>query len=99
MLVRPKSTLVRNDFDRYDTNEGECQQFISSRRSDNDDAPLAPPSIKVGPGSNVATKVNIIDGKLTDSMAKGHKPTVNAVAQGFQPSRQTLATQVHQVLD
>jgi hypothetical protein len=43
---------------------------------------------------SVANKVKIIDRKLTEASAKGQKPSVNAIAQGFQPSRQALAHQV-----
>ncbi|CAF0822227.1 unnamed protein product [Adineta ricciae] len=39
---------------------------------------------------NVATKTRIIDQKLADISSKGHKPTVNAIAQGFQPTRVTV---------
>ena len=74
------------------------RQFASSTHSD-DDGSIPAQDIKVGPGSNVAAKVNIIDGKLTEAIAKGQKPTVNAVAQGFQPSQPRLATQVNRSLE
>ncbi len=48
-----------------------------------------------GEASNVVTKTRNLDQKLTEISSKGQKPTVNAIAQGFQPSRQTLATQVN----
>lgn len=43
---------------------------------------------------NVATKARNLDQKLTEISAKGQKPGGNAIAQGFQPTRQTVATRV-----
>lgn len=39
-------------------------------------------------------KKRIIERKLQESNMKGQKPTVNAIAQGFQPSRESLSTKV-----
>ena len=44
--------------------------------------------------ANVATKTRNLDQRLTEISSKGQKPTINAIAQGFQPSRTTLAAQV-----
>ena len=41
---------------------------------------------------NVATKARNLDHKLTEISSKGQKPTINAIAQGFQPTRQTVST-------
>ncbi|UJR08525.1 hypothetical protein I4U23_012788 [Adineta vaga] len=47
------------------------------------------------PKGNVAVKTRIIDQKLSDISSKGQKPGVNAVAQGFQPTRQTVAPRIN----
>jgi hypothetical protein len=44
---------------------------------------------------NVATKTRNLDQKLTEISSKGQKPTINAIAQGFQPSRKALAAPVN----
>ncbi|CAF0861014.1 unnamed protein product [Rotaria sp. Silwood1] len=43
--------------------------------------------------TNVATKTRILDQKLNEISSKGQKPTINALPQGFQPSRTTLSNQ------
>ena len=43
---------------------------------------------------DVATKARNLDQKLTEISSKGQKPAVNAIAQGFQPSRKGLAPPV-----
>ncbi len=48
--------------------------------------------------ANVATKTRVLDKKLNDISSKGQKPAINAIAQGFRPSHQTLATQVNKFL-
>ncbi|CAF0967731.1 unnamed protein product [Adineta steineri] len=42
--------------------------------------------------ANVATKTRVLDQKLNEISSRGQKTTVGAIAQGFQPSRQTVAT-------
>jgi hypothetical protein len=42
-------------------------------------------------------KKRIIERKLQESNMKGQKPTVNAIAQGFQPSRESLSTKVKDI--
>lgn len=42
---------------------------------------------------NVAGKTRDLDRKLTEIGAKGQKPGVSAIAQGFQPTRQTVVPQ------
>ncbi|CAF4423577.1 unnamed protein product [Rotaria sp. Silwood2] len=44
------------------------------------------------PIPNVATKTQVLDKKLNEISSKGQKPTINAIAQGFQPSHKTLST-------
>ncbi|CAF1385251.1 unnamed protein product [Rotaria sordida] len=66
-LVRPKSTINRNDSE-----------------SSEDDSEI---------DRNVATKTRVLDQKLTEISAKGQKPTINAISQGFLPSHKTLSTQ------
>jgi hypothetical protein len=54
-----------------------------------------PPSATTGAySSNVTEKKRIIERKLQESNMKGQKPTINAIAQGFQPSRESLSTKV-----
>lgn len=45
--------------------------------------------------TNVANKTRDIDRQLTEIRAKGQKPGVGAIAQGFQPTRQTVTVQSH----
>ncbi|CAF0800499.1 unnamed protein product [Adineta ricciae] len=45
--------------------------------------------------SSVTDKKRIIDQKLQESASKGKKPGISAIAQGFQPTRETLKTQNH----
>lgn len=45
--------------------------------------------------TNVATKTRVLDQKLNDISSKGQKPTINAIAQGFQPSTRTVASHVN----
>lgn len=55
-----------------------------------------PPSATTGAySSNITEKKRIIERKLQESNMKGQKPTINAIAQGFQPTRQILAPQVN----
>jgi len=42
---------------------------------------------------NITEKTRIIERKLQEASTKGQKPTINAIAQGFQPSRTSLAPQ------
>ena len=44
---------------------------------------------------NVTEKKRIIERKLNASIAKGQKPGINAIAQGFRPSHQSLNAQVN----
>jgi hypothetical protein len=39
-------------------------------------------------------KTRIIERKLQEANMKGQKPSIDAIAQGFQPSQKSLATQV-----
>ena len=43
---------------------------------------------------NVGDKTRIIQQKLDESKTKGQKPMIGAIAQGFLPSRESLATPV-----
>lgn len=45
--------------------------------------------------SNITEKKRIIEQKLQEASTKGQKPGVSAIAQGFQPSRDSLGTQVN----
>jgi hypothetical protein len=44
---------------------------------------------------NVTEKKRIIERKLNESITKGQKPGINAIAQGFRPSHQSLNAQVN----
>lgn len=46
------------------------------------------------PPKNITEKTRFIEQKLREASIKGQKPSINAIAQGFQPSRESLATQV-----
>jgi len=45
--------------------------------------------------TNVASKTRDINRQLTEIRAKGQKPGASAIAQGFQPTRQTVTVQSH----
>ncbi|CAF5197035.1 unnamed protein product, partial [Rotaria magnacalcarata] len=58
---------------------------------------VPPVPSKAGPHpSNIDDKKRIIDQKLQEASLKGVKPTPNAVAQGFQHSRQPIVNQHHE---
>ncbi|CAF0919113.1 unnamed protein product [Rotaria sordida] len=62
--------------------------------SDSESENAVPSPSTAGPYSmNVTEKKRLIEQKLHEASKKGEKPTINAIAQGFRPSRESLATQ------
>ncbi|CAF1261958.1 unnamed protein product [Rotaria sp. Silwood1] len=62
--------------------------------SDSESESVVPPTSTTGPYSMTVTeKKRFIEQKLHEASKKGEKPTVNSIAQGFRPSRNSLATQ------
>jgi len=49
--------------------------------------------------TNLNDKRRIIEQKIQESNAKGQKPGLNAIPQGFLPSRESLATQVNRFVN
>ncbi len=47
--------------------------------------------------ANISEKTRFIERKLQEASARGQKPGVGAIAQGFQPSQKSLATQVKHI--
>lgn len=68
--------------------------FIFDFSSENE-SPAPSPAKTHTHSSNIADKKRIIDQKLQQASTAGQKPSVNAIALGFQPSRQALAGQVN----
>jgi hypothetical protein len=48
------------------------------------------------PSAKVSEKTRFIERKLQEASTKEQKPGVHGIAQGFQPSHKSLATQVQQ---
>jgi hypothetical protein len=48
--------------------------------------------------STVGKLVERIDAKINQSILKNTKPSINAIAQGFQPSPQSLASHVNVIV-
>ncbi|CAF2033481.1 unnamed protein product [Rotaria magnacalcarata] len=97
--VRPSTTNEASTISALPRQQLSKPLTIKSKsNSDSENESSVPPvPSKAGPHpSNIDDKKRIIDQKLQEASLKGVKPTPNAVAQGFQHSRQPIVNQHHE---